>query len=133
MRFCMGTQMGDLFNFNNNAISSVLSAQALFETGPLAGAHCPLNNLNKICLLTVTRMCVYFPSRTFSYPNENKISVISIIEEHGRHRVPFFKTIFPAIFYAHHCQSPVKSTHQVGQSYHITFRNCHKNRQVYPH
>ena len=27
----------------------------------------------------------------------------------------------PAIFYAHHCESPVKSTHEVGQFYHNVF------------
>ena len=56
----------------------------------------------------------------------------------------------PAIFYAHRCESPAKSTTQVGRLYHMTFQNtprwspgtslkCHivvigeKNRQVCPH
>ena len=56
----------------------------------------------------------------------------------------------PAIFYAHRCESPAKSTNQVGRLYHMTFQNtprwspgtslkCHivvigeKNRQVCPH
>ena len=56
----------------------------------------------------------------------------------------------PAIFYAHHCESPVKSTNQVRRFYHMTSQNaprwspgtrfkCHiaaiseKNRQVCPH
>ena len=44
-----------------------------------------------------------------------------------------------AILYGHYCESPVKSTHQVGRFYHMNFQNCHiaaigeKNRQVCPH
>ena len=45
----------------------------------------------------------------------------------------------PAIFYGHYCESPVKSTHQVGRFSHMNFQNCHiaaigeKNRYVCPH
>ena len=28
----------------------------------------------------------------------------------------------PAVFYTHRCESPVKSTHQVGRFYHMTFQ-----------
>ena len=31
----------------------------------------------------------------------------------------------PAIFYVYCCESPVKSTHQVGRFYHMSFQNCH--------
>ena len=30
----------------------------------------------------------------------------------------------PAIFYGHYCESPVKSTNQVGRFYHMTFQNA---------
>ena len=35
----------------------------------------------KICLLTVTIMCVCFPSRTLFYSNKNKIPVMSLLKD----------------------------------------------------
>ena len=38
----------------------------------------------------------------------------------------------PAIFYAHRCESPLKSTHQVGRFYHMTFQNGGHERGKWP-
>ena len=38
----------------------------------------------------------------------------------------------PAIFYAHRCESPLKSTNQVGRFYHMTFQNGGHDRGKWP-
>ena len=38
----------------------------------------------------------------------------------------------PAIFYAHRCESPLKSTNQVGQFYNMTFQNGGHDRGKWP-
>ena len=38
----------------------------------------------------------------------------------------------PAIFYAHRCESPPKSTNQVGRFYHMTFQNVGHDRGKWP-
>ena len=38
----------------------------------------------------------------------------------------------PAIFYAHRCESPLKSTNQVGRFYHMTFQNGGHERGKWP-